>query len=37
MFDLLAQPGRLLGDAVSVEPVDLVLDGQRLRLLVLVG
>lgn len=37
VFDLLAQPGRLLGDAVGVEAVDLVLDGQRLRLLVLVG
>lgn len=37
MLDLLAEPCRLFGDAVGVEAVNLVLDGQRLCLLVLVG
>lgn len=37
MFDLLAEPRRLLGDAVGVEAVDLVLYGQRLRLLVFIS
>lgn len=37
MLDLLAEPRRLLGDAVGVEAVDLVLYGQSFRLLVFVS
>lgn len=36
MFDLLADPRRLLGDAVGVEAVDFVLDAQSFGLLVFV-
>lgn len=37
MLEVLADPGRLLGDAVSVDPVDLVLDAQRFCFLVFVS
>lgn len=37
MFDLLTEPGGLLGDAVGVEAHDLVLDGQNFRLPVFVS
>lgn len=37
VLEVLADPRRLLGDAVSVDPVDLVLDGQLLRFLVFVS
>ena len=37
VFDVLAESGGLLGDAVAVETVDLIFDAQRLRLLVLIS
>jgi len=37
MLYVLAKPGRLLGNAVATESIDLVLDGQVLCLLVLVS
>lgn len=37
VFDVLAEPGGLLGDAVGVEADHLVSDGQVLRLLVFIS
>lgn len=37
MLYVLAEPGRLLGNAVATQPIDLVLNGQVLCLLVFVS
>lgn len=37
MLYILAEPGRLLGNAVATQPIDLVLDGQVLGLLIFVS
>lgn len=37
VLEVLADPGRLLGDAVRADPVDLVLDAQLFGFLVLVS
>lgn len=37
MLYILAEPGRLLSNAVATQPIELVLDGQVFSLLVLVS
>lgn len=37
VFEMLTEPGRLLSNAVAVQSVDLVLDGQSLCLFVFVS